>query len=226
MKNLVKLSVLGVLVAASFSASASGEVTTANTSVKWNAEAVKKSDVELNVFASNDALQFKWDVTNKRFSNASSSLTIQAAGKPNSTAYSITSQLLRKKLTHLSGAGTGTLSLGATLGGLAMTDKPVSILAGNDFDMTASAAGMQAMNLSKAGPNTTPKGSYHEANNVMVDFRIEEGTDSAGKELTLGSDDKGLDMLADGVYEGQVELAFVASWTAGYSSKPSEPDEL
>ncbi|PRC91449.1 common pilus major fimbrillin subunit EcpA [Solimicrobium silvestre] len=188
--------------------------TTVSSSVTWKAEAIKKTDVELNVFASNDSLQFKWDPTNKRFSTASSSLTVQAAGKVGTTSYQITSQLTRNKLTHVSGAAIGTVSISSAVGGIAMDVAPVSILEGDRTKgVTLAASGMNGMNLEFEGPNAATNGTYHEAERVKVDFNILSGTDSKNSPLSRGSAEAGLDKLADGTYEGVVEMNFVASWT-------------
>lgn len=209
--NMIKLALAAAFTTASFSSFAATETATAT--VKWNAEAVKKSDVSLNVFASADSLSFDWDAKNSRFSNASGSLTVQAAGKATSTAYKITSQLVRNQLIHVSGWQLGTLDVTAQVGGRAMTEVPVDILTGTAAGVTGSAAGLQSMNLATAGTNVTLGGNYHEGQ-ATVDFRIESGTFGSDKTvLALGGAVNGLDKVADGTYEGTIEMAFVASWT-------------
>ncbi|MGL4603283.1 MAG: hypothetical protein ACRCU9_03965 [Iodobacter sp.] len=179
----------------------------------WNAEIIKKPGVELNIFASSDALEFKWDISHKRFTGASNKLTVQAGSRMGASAYKITAQLISQKLNHQSGAEAGSVDVSAWLGGVAIGTLPTDILTGNAEGATAAALGMQAINMAAAGPVETPLGSYSESDGVVVEFKAETGTGPGGVRLKLGGVSDGLELLTDGAYTGVVEMAFVASWT-------------
>ncbi|MDW5415921.1 common pilus major fimbrillin subunit EcpA [Iodobacter sp. CM08] len=184
--------------------------TTATATVRWNAEAIKKADVELNVFASTDALAFKWNPSQKAFSSPSSSLTIQAAGKPGSSGYKITAAMSDKKLNHISGGSVGSLEVSGFLGGIQLAAVPVEILKGDDKKVTAAAAGLEGMNLAVAGPNLTPTGiTYFEASNVNIKFDILKGM-NGNVAVAAGKD---LEKVPDGSYSGVVSISFVATWS-------------
>ncbi|MGL4603286.1 MAG: common pilus major fimbrillin subunit EcpA [Iodobacter sp.] len=208
----IKSVLVGALMAGSAAVYAATE--TATSSVKWNAEAVKKSDVSLNVFASADTLAFRWDETNKRFSIPQGYLTIQAAGKTAATAYKITSQLMRNELVHVTGRSTGLLYVFPEMGGTYLYNigEKNEILAGTNAGVTSSAKGFEGMNLAAAGPNATANGSYHEAQATMY-FTILAG-DSGGMPVIFGEPDMGLELLPDGTYEGTIEVGFTASWVS------------
>lgn len=208
----IKSALVCALMAGSAAVYAAAEIATS--SVKWNAEAVKKSDVSLNVFASADSLSFRWDESNKRFSIPQGSLTIQAAGKTSATAYKITSQLMRNELVHVSGRDTGMLYVFPEMGGVYLYnigDKE-EILAGTNAGVSSSAKGFESMDLAAAGPNATANGSYHEAQATMY-FTILAGNGN-GMPLIFGEPDMGFDLLPDGTYEGTIEIGFTASWVS------------
>jgi hypothetical protein len=213
MSNFIKLAVMSAFAAVSVSAVAADTTSIANTSVSWQASAVKKSDLELNVFGSTDALDFKYNPLTASFTQATNKLTVQAGGKAGAEAYAITAQLLRNTLTHAMGVAKGTLAVDVTMSGLSVTNKPVDILKGTAGKIESSVNGLQAMDLSTTGPLGTAASKFHQGI-VPVEFNIESGK-IGDKEYTRGDEANGLDKLADGNYDGVVELAFVASWTVG-----------
>lgn len=184
--------------------------TTYNASVKWNAEVVKKTDVDLNVFANSDSLNFTWNPNQGLFTTPTSGLTIQMGSQADASQYKLTAQLGGRTLSHIAGPEKGNVKVAAILGGVAVNDeKPVEILRGNKDGVEIAADGMGHMNISKPGAHSTPKGSYHEARNVEVRFHIAGGVD-ADKNPVSG--DK-LNTLSDGVFNGAVEMIFNASWS-------------
>ncbi|AOI60897.1 hypothetical protein WI26_25530 [Burkholderia diffusa] len=209
-KNALRLAAASAL-AFAIAAPAIAATTTEEARVKWTASVVKKSDVTLSVYAEGSTnLDFDWSVANNAFTSQDRALTVMAAGYQGGEGYSIEAQVTRNTLNAAAGGVKDTLKVGVELGGIELGDAPVQILAGTKGDTapTTAANGLQNMNLSKAGANKTPNGSYHQANGVPVKFSIAEGTDNAGAKLT-GAD---LANVADGKYNGDVEVRFVASW--------------
>ncbi|MGR2682909.1 hypothetical protein [Chromobacterium haemolyticum] len=183
--------------------------TTYSASVKWNAEVVKKTDVDLNVFANSDALSFTWNPSQGLFTTPTSGLTIQMGSQIDTSQYKLTAQLGGRTLSHVAGPKKGNVKVAAILGGIAIADeKPVDILRGNKNGVEMAADGMGHMDISKKGPHETPKGSYHEARNVDLRFHIAEGMNDLGQVV---SGEKLAD-LPDGVFNGTVEMIFNASW--------------
>lgn len=203
MKHTKKL-IIGAVLAAFASTAVFAADSVATAKVQWNSTAAKKTDVELNVFASTDALTFKWNPSTKAFTTPTSDLTIQAAGRAGSTAYSITTQLVDVTLVHEGGAAKGVLNVSAELGALDIGKTPVNILNGDAGGVKTSIAGLNNMDLAKAGPNVTPKGTYHEATGIPVKFKIF----TASK----GNSSIDLDAVEDGTYSGVVSMSFVAKW--------------
>lgn len=211
-QNAIRLAVASAL-AFAVAAPAVAATTTADARVKWTASVVKKSDVSLNVFTEgNTTLDFQWNPADNAFTSQDRTLTVQAAGYEQGTGYSIKAQVTQDKLNAAAGGVKDTLKVGVELGGITLAATPTEILAGTTgaADPTIAANGLQHMNLSKAGANKTPNGSFHQANGVPVKFTIASGTDSAGAPVDAAN----LEKIADGKYNGDVEVRFVASWEA------------
>lgn len=204
-KHLFSLAALAAALA--LSGQVNADTTTANASAKWQAKAIKKSDVDLNVFAEGSTnLDFQWNPTSGAFTTQDRALTVQAAGFSDTTAYSITAQLFQNTL--FSTSTRALMNVGARLGGISILTTPTVILAGTDAAPTTSAVGMSGLNLATLGSLTTPNGSYHEATSVPIQFSIIGGKTATGTDVAA---DK-LASLDDGSYAGDVELRFMASW--------------
>ncbi|WP_155626300.1 common pilus major fimbrillin subunit EcpA [Burkholderia diffusa] len=212
-KNAIRLAVASALAVALAAPAIAASPPNAEARVKWTASVLKKSDVSLNVFSEgNTALDFHWNISDNAFSSQDRTLTVQAAGYDKGTGYNIKAQVTRDTLNAAQGGVKDTLKVAVELGGIPLTNGLTDILRGTTgaVDPQIAANGLQHMNLSKTGPNTTPKGAYHEARGVPVKFAITSGTDNAGAQIDAGN----LQKIADGKYSGDVELRFVASWEA------------
>lgn len=157
-----------------------------STSVIWHAQAVKKPEVKLNVFADADKMQFHWDTKVNHINSPTGAITVHAEGKSADSAYKITSQLINNRLDNP--ASTSALEIAAHLNQTRLGARPIDLLATSQPGKTATAA-----NSDIARINFTIEKASNHLNPALVKVNQQE-------------------QLENGTYRGSVEMAFVASW--------------
>ncbi|MGL4603287.1 MAG: common pilus major fimbrillin subunit EcpA [Iodobacter sp.] len=159
-----------------------------STRVVWHAQAIKKPEVKLNVFAGADKMQFHWDNKVNYFNSPTGAITVHAEGKSADSAYKITSQLINNRLDNP--AGTAALEIAAHLNQTSLSAQPVDLLAASKQGKTAPAA---------------------DSDIARINFTIEKASNGLNPALVKVNQQE---QLENGTYAGSVEMAFVASWAS------------
>lgn len=190
MKKLVLVAALAAFSVQSFAAPKVAEAT-----ATWKASAKKDTETALVVSAS-DALNFNYQGSTKAFSEATGNFDVTIAGLSGATEFKLTTEVLSDQLTR--GTDTSALTVGVNYNGQPLVKgTPFTLL-----DTSANINGgltniMNGYNVDGSRPSD--RGSFN--------FKVASATDGSANVPFAG--------LADGYWDGQVAVRFLATWTTG-----------
>lgn len=190
-KNLIALTTVAVL---GFAAATQAAVVEATSVATWQATAKKDSTSEL-VVTPLSSLTFVYNEGMKDFNTVNGLFDVAIKGVASATAFTLKAKKLNGTLYHTS--GDSTVDVGLVWGGLPVNTNSYSILMVSAADLTGGTLAPLLNGFKDDTQRTTAQSS--------IAFSIEKPTTN-GSPTTF-------DALPDGLWSGEVNVEFMATWS-------------